>query len=53
MQNYETALITEALQQHNNNVAQTAADLGIERSLLYKKMKKLHIDICREIKKPQ
>lgn len=51
MQNYEAAIITETLNRYDNNVTRAAADLGIERSLLYKKMKKLHIDICREIKK--
>lgn len=42
---YEAAIIREALHRHQQNVKRAAEELGIERSLLYKKMKRLRIKI--------
>ncbi len=44
---YEATLIREALRRNNQNVRATAAELGLERSLLYRKMRKLGIVIQR------
>lgn len=49
MDAYEAALIREALQRNNQNVRAAADDLGIERSLMYKKMKRLNIMIQRAV----
>ncbi|HJK90763.1 MAG: Fis family transcriptional regulator [Sandaracinus sp.] len=43
MEAVERDLITRALQHHEGHVTNTAADLGLERSHLYKKMKALDI----------
>ena len=47
---YEAAVIRDALLRNGENVKATAEELGVERSLLYKKMKRLNIDIHRTIK---
>ncbi|MCI2106034.1 MAG: sigma 54-interacting transcriptional regulator [Intestinimonas sp.] len=49
MDAYEAAVIREALRRNGQNVRATAAELGVERSLLYKKMKRLNISIQRSI----
>lgn len=49
MDGYEAAVIREALYRSGQNIKAAAADLGIERSLLYKKMKRLKIVIRRSI----
>lgn len=41
--NYEALLIKDALKKNNRNVQDTAEELGIHRSLLYKKMEKYEI----------
>ncbi len=41
--NYEALLIKDALKRNNKNVQDTAEELGIHRSLLYKKMEKYEI----------
>ncbi|WP_019230061.1 sigma-54-dependent Fis family transcriptional regulator [Sedimentibacter sp. B4] len=41
--NYEALLIKDALKRNNRNVQDTAEELGIHRSLLYKKMEKYEI----------
>lgn len=43
VQNYEAGLISETLRKHHGNMTETARVLGVERSLLYKKIKKLGI----------
>ena len=43
--NIERQTIMQALIKNHNNKSQTAAELGISRNNLYKKIKKLHIDI--------
>ncbi|WP_313370976.1 sigma 54-interacting transcriptional regulator, partial [Sedimentibacter sp.] len=40
---YELLLIKEALKRNNNNIQLTASELGIHRSLLYKKVEKYGI----------
>lgn len=40
---YEAAVIRETLHRHQQNVKNAAEELGVERSLLYKKMKRLNI----------
>jgi transcriptional regulator with PAS, ATPase and Fis domain len=40
---YEAAIIRETLHRHKQNVKSAAEELGVERSLLYKKMKRLNI----------
>lgn len=40
---YEAAIIRETLHRHQQNVKSAAEELGVERSLLYKKMKRLNI----------
>ncbi|MGE9971699.1 sigma-54 interaction domain-containing protein [Candidatus Pseudoscillospira sp. SGI.172] len=40
---YETSIIKEFLRKHNWNIQSTAEELGIHRSLLYKKMEKYSI----------
>ncbi len=42
---YEATVIREALRRNGQNVQATAAELGVERSLLYKKMKRLGIKL--------
>ncbi|WP_446899863.1 sigma-54 interaction domain-containing protein [Clostridium sp. LBM24168] len=49
LNNYEASLIVEALQQNHQNVTEAAKELGVERSLLYKKMKRLNIVIQKNI----
>ena len=46
---YEAGLIQDALRQCDYNMSNTARFLGIERSLLYKKMKKLDIVIKKGV----
>jgi transcriptional regulator with PAS, ATPase and Fis domain len=41
--NYEALLIKDALKRNNRSVQDTAEELGIHRSLLYKKMEKYEI----------
>lgn len=47
MQNYEASLISEALRKQHGNMTETAKSLGVERSLLYKKIKKLGLNTNR------
>ncbi|MCI8293371.1 MAG: sigma 54-interacting transcriptional regulator [Hespellia sp.] len=49
MNTYEASLIIESLQRNQNNISETARDLGIERSLLHKKIKKLNIVVQKTI----
>ena len=49
MDAYESAVIREALCRNGQNVKAAAEELGVERSLLYKKMKHLQIIIQRSI----
>lgn len=49
LNNYEASLIIESLQRNRQCVAEAAKELGIERSLLYKKMKRLNIVIQKNI----
>ena len=49
MDAYESAVIREALCRNGQNVKAAAEELGVERSLLYKKMKRLQIVIQRSI----
>lgn len=42
---YEAAIIRETLHRHQQNVKRAAEELGVERSLLYKKMRRLKIKI--------
>ena len=49
MDAYESAVIREALCRNGQNVKAAAEELGVERSLLYKKMKRLQIIIQRSI----
>ena len=46
---YEASIIREGLKRNNYNVKATAEELGVERSLLYKKMKRLRITIERSL----
>ena len=46
---YEADLIRSGLKKCSHNMTDTARYLGLERSLLYKKMKKLNISIKKEI----
>lgn len=46
---YEAAIIREALHRHKNNIKSAAEELQIERSLLYKKMKQYNIVVERMI----
>ena len=50
LNNYEASLIIDALNR-NESVTEAAKDLGVERSLLYKKMKRLNISIQKKAKK--
>ncbi|MFW6087728.1 MAG: helix-turn-helix domain-containing protein [Myxococcota bacterium] len=43
MEQAERELIEQALEHHEGHMTQTAADLGLERSHLYKKLKSLGI----------
>ncbi len=45
---YESRLISEALRLHHGNMTETAKALGLERSLLYKKMKNLGLNKYHE-----
>lgn len=45
MDDYEATLIRDALRRNNQNCRQAAEELGIERSLMYKKMRRLGISI--------
>ena len=42
---YETAVIRNALRRHDQNCREAARELGVDRSLLYRKMKKAGISI--------
>ena len=44
---YEAELIRQTLRRNGQNVRAAAQELGVERSLLYKKMKRLGITIQR------
>ena len=46
---YEADIIRDTLQKYDHNVTAAANHLGVERSLLYKKMKKLNIIIKKEL----
>ena len=46
---YEASIIREGLKRNHYNVKATAEELGVERSLLYKKMKRLRITIERSL----
>lgn len=46
---YEAAIIRETLQKHHQSVKRAAEELQIERSLLYKKMKRLGIVVKRSL----
>lgn len=50
MEQHEAAIIRDALRRNNQNCKKTAEELGIDRSLLYRKMRKNGIVITREIK---
>lgn len=50
IKSYEASLIINALHRNNQNISDTAIELGVERSLLYKKMKNLNIVIEKNIK---
>ena len=43
---YENRLIAEALLRHNGNITQTSMDLGIQRTVLQRKIKR-DIDLSR------
>jgi arginine utilization regulatory protein len=45
LNNYERKLIKNALVNNKGNIAATARQLSIHRSVLYNKMRKLHIDL--------
>lgn len=45
LNNYETEIIKKALMNNNGNIAATARQLSIHRSVLYNKMKKLDINL--------
>ena len=47
---HEAAIIRDALRRNNQNCKKTAEELGIDRRLLYRKMRKAGIAIHREIK---
>lgn len=47
--NYEALLLKDALKRNEGNVCATARELGIHRSLLYKKMEKYEIESIRHI----
>lgn len=44
---YEAAVIRDALRRHNHNCRATAEELGIDRSLLYRKIRKAGIKITK------
>ena len=46
---YEASVIREALRHNGENVRLAALELGVERSLLYKKMKRLGISLRRVV----
>ena len=46
---YEADIIRETLEKYEHNVTAAAKHLGVERSLLYKKMKKLNITIHKNL----
>lgn len=46
---YEADIIRDTLKKYNHNITIAAKHLGLERSLLYKKMKKLNITIKKEL----
>jgi len=48
MEDVERAIIKEVLEKNQNKCCAAAAELGIHRSALYKKIKKLDIDISKE-----
>lgn len=50
---YEAKVIREALRRSGQNVRAAAEELGVERSLLYRKMKRLNIGIERVIRPDQ
>ena len=47
---YEAKMIRNSLQRNGQNVRAAAEELGIERSFLYRKMKRLNIGIQRVLK---
>ena len=47
---YEAEVIRQALRRNGQNVRSAAQELGVERSLLYKKMKRLGISIQRVLR---
>ena len=49
---YEAAVIRDALRRHNQNIPAAARELGIDRSLLYRKMQKAGITIKRVLEEP-
>lgn len=46
----EKKILTEALKKNNGNISQTAKSLNLSRQALFYKIKRLNIDIQREIK---
>lgn len=46
---YETAIIRDALRRHNFSCRNAAEELGLDRSLLYKKMRKSGIQLKKEL----
>ena len=49
---YEAAVIRDALRRHNQHIPAAARELGIDRSLLYRKMQKAGITIKRVLEEP-
>ena len=49
---YEAAVIRDALRRHNQNIPAAARELGIDRSLLYRKIQKAGIIIKRVLEEP-
>ena len=46
---YEADIIRETLKKNNHNITAAAKHLGLERSLLYKKMKKFNIAVHKNL----
>ena len=46
---YEADIIRDTLKKYEHNVTAAAKHLGVERSLLYKKMKKLNITVHKNL----
>lgn len=49
LRNYEASLLIDALNNNNESVTEAAKELGVERSLFYKKMKRLNISIQKKV----